>query len=138
MIRRPPNFTLFPYTTLFRSECACRWVLPSLGGPDRASHELGKLRGVAKGPLAFAPSNNRLCNGASKPFFAVVTYHLRNLLGIGFRQPVRHALAARGVHAHVQRTLEAEAEATLRVVDLGRAHAQVHQHALHAAEIGRA
>src|SRR3989442_10042322 len=37
MIRRPPRSTLFPYTTLFRSslECACRWVLPSLAGPDR-------------------------------------------------------------------------------------------------------
>src|SRR5438874_11313278 len=23
MIRRPPRSTLFPYTTLFRSECAC-------------------------------------------------------------------------------------------------------------------
>src|SRR3712207_8772895 len=24
MIRRPPRSTLFPYTTLFRSHCACR------------------------------------------------------------------------------------------------------------------
>src|SRR5438876_7116577 len=24
MIRRPPRSTLFPYTTLFRSDCACR------------------------------------------------------------------------------------------------------------------
>src|SRR5690348_17456397 len=25
MIRRPPRSTLFPYTTLFRSEIACSW-----------------------------------------------------------------------------------------------------------------
>src|ERR1043165_10119122 len=27
MIRRPPRSTLFPYTTLFRSRFACRWVV---------------------------------------------------------------------------------------------------------------
>src|SRR2546427_4803616 len=56
---------------------------------------------------------------------AVVTYHLRNLLGIGFRQPVRHALAARGVHAHVQRTLEAEAEADRKSTRLNSSHSQI-------------
>src|SRR3712207_8579611 len=40
MIRRPPRSTLFPYTTLFRSEevrvvSPCeRYILPSLGGED--------------------------------------------------------------------------------------------------------
>jgi hypothetical protein len=55
-------------------------------------------------------SNNRLCNGASKPFFAIVTYHLRNLLNLGCGQPLGHALAARGVHAHVQRAVETKTE----------------------------
>src|SRR2546429_8540438 len=29
MIRRPPRSTLFPYTTLFRSNASCRVLLPS-------------------------------------------------------------------------------------------------------------
>src|SRR6188768_4357608 len=37
MIRRPPRstrrLTLFPYTTLFRSACGCRW--PGPAGPAR-------------------------------------------------------------------------------------------------------
>src|SRR3712207_7355905 len=37
MIRRPPRSTLFPYTTLFRSQRA-------LGGPQRVDrHELGEV-----------------------------------------------------------------------------------------------
>src|SRR2546430_10426270 len=42
MIRRPPRSTLFPYTTLFRSEAAS---VPSLGGDRRgALRELGAGR----------------------------------------------------------------------------------------------
>src|SRR3970282_2975927 len=38
MIRRPPRSTLFPYTTLFRSDgryTAGRWALPRRAGPSR-------------------------------------------------------------------------------------------------------
>src|SRR3712207_8871073 len=39
MIRRPPRSTLFPYTTLFRSELAyCRISVCLLLGPDVADH----------------------------------------------------------------------------------------------------
>src|SRR3712207_6918077 len=31
MIRRPPRSTLFPYTTLFRSESRLRWVIARYG-----------------------------------------------------------------------------------------------------------
>ena len=41
---------------------------------------------------------------------------------------MRHALATGGIHAHVQRTVEAEAEPARGVIDLGRTDAQVHQH----------
>src|SRR3712207_7598413 len=35
MIRRPPRSTLFPYTTLFRSDCHSAWFrgIPALGVP---------------------------------------------------------------------------------------------------------
>src|SRR2546430_9240042 len=36
MIRRPPRSTLFPYTTLFRSQYRRRWAVPSLVHPVRA------------------------------------------------------------------------------------------------------
>src|SRR3712207_8628351 len=29
MRRRPPRSTLFPYTTLFRSDCAATWAMPA-------------------------------------------------------------------------------------------------------------
>src|SRR3712207_5990852 len=34
MIRRPPRSTLFPYTTLFRSDLACPPVVECGGGPE--------------------------------------------------------------------------------------------------------
>src|SRR2546430_11331954 len=47
MIRRPPRSTLFPYTTLFRSQSGAGAVQPGrdLGGGARASH--GPRRGSA-------------------------------------------------------------------------------------------
>src|SRR3712207_7501409 len=42
MIRRPPRSTLFPYTTLFRSDGGRR-AAPS-GGGGRRAHGLGDLR----------------------------------------------------------------------------------------------
>ena len=80
-------------------------------------------------PLSPA-SNKRLCNRYSKPFFPIVAYHLCKVALIGAGQKIRGALAAGRVHAHVQRAVEAKAEAARRVVDLRRANAQVEQHAV--------
>src|SRR3712207_7547767 len=57
MIRRPPRSTLFPYTTLFRSEQlrADPLALPVLGHPDRGHVRLvvvGDQPGVADDPVA--------------------------------------------------------------------------------------
>src|SRR3712207_6979582 len=48
MIRRPPRSTLFPYTTLFRSERIERGDLGKLGGPKGklGPGDRGKLRGL--------------------------------------------------------------------------------------------
>src|SRR2546428_9187007 len=48
MIRRPPRSTLFPYTTLFRSE-ALAWSLPSLAVPTLTVLSTGLLAAVAAG-----------------------------------------------------------------------------------------
>src|SRR5258707_8807496 len=39
MIRRPPRSTLFPYTTLFRSERLVKWILGRGGMPPTGSLE---------------------------------------------------------------------------------------------------
>ena len=91
-------------------KCARCRVLARLAGLDRASHERRPARRwFEQGARSVAPSNNRLCNLNSKPFFPIVTYHLRNVALVGAGQEFRRALAARGVHAHVQRAVEAEA-----------------------------
>src|SRR3712207_7967896 len=48
MIRRPPRSTLFPYTTLFRSQLALRRgaaPLPRHRGPARGAHPAAVRRG---------------------------------------------------------------------------------------------
>ena len=104
-------------------------VLVRLAGLDRTSHDGGQLASGSHGSAAFADSNKRLCNRHSKPFFPVVTNHLCNVTLVGASEKVGRGLAAGGVHAHVQRAVETEAEAALGRVDLRRRHAQVQQQA---------
>src|SRR5687768_18029734 len=53
LIRRPPRSTLFPYTTLFRSELLRKeWIAPSEGLPDVPlsfveEHALGEAQSAA-------------------------------------------------------------------------------------------
>src|SRR5687768_18257807 len=41
MLRRPPRSTLFPYTTLFRSELLAEHLFPCFQPADRGLHERG-------------------------------------------------------------------------------------------------
>jgi hypothetical protein len=117
-------------------KCARCRILARFAGLDRTSHDVGKLtRGSNRVP-ALAPSNKRLCNLYSKPFFPIVAYHLGNVAHVGAGEKFRGAFAAGGVHAHVQRSVEAEAEAAGRVVDLRRRHAQVEQQPVHLRHAG--
>src|SRR3712207_9457144 len=43
MIRRPPRSTLFPYTTLFRSNGKTIWQKPFLTGESNMSHSIANL-----------------------------------------------------------------------------------------------
>src|SRR5207237_526429 len=104
-------------------KCARRRVLAWLAGLDRASHEFGQLPCAAEGATLLAASSNRLCNRKSKPFFAEFTNHLRDLFHVRRRQPVRRALPARGVHAHVERAVAPKRKTPRGVVDLRGAHA---------------
>ena len=95
----------------------CR-VLTGLAGFHRVCHELGQLAGAGQRAAGLAARHDRPGNRASKALLAVVTDDLRDVVGFGQRQPLRHTLAARGVHAHVQRPVEAKTKAPRRVVDL--------------------
>src|SRR3712207_7640261 len=53
MIRRPPRSTLFPYTTLFRSQCASRGACVWCG----ESNDSGKGQCVATGRAECAAPN---------------------------------------------------------------------------------
>ena len=118
-------------------KCARCRVLARLAGLDRTSHELGKLpRGSNRAP-AFAPSNKRLCNLYSKPFFPIV-----RITSAMWRSSARArnsaALSPRvGVHAHVQRAVETEAEAARGVVDLRRGDARSSSSAVDRADAER-
>src|SRR5256886_11502306 len=46
MIRRPPRSTLFPYTTLFRSQRPVRWAAPQSGVADVSFRATGALAGA--------------------------------------------------------------------------------------------
>src|SRR5258708_14689074 len=53
MIRRPPRSTLFPYTTLFRSQCLC---LEACCSADDAAARSGSWPG--RSPAAHYPDNS--------------------------------------------------------------------------------
>ena len=67
---------------------------------------------------------------ARHALLAVGPQHVGDLALVGARQPLRRALAAVRIHAHVERAVLAEAEAALGDVELRRGHAEVEQHAV--------
>src|SRR3712207_8112635 len=64
MIRRPPRSTLFPYTTLFRSDHLSRWG----GASDFDVHELG-VEAVAGGDPVRGAQDLGSCIGVRLPRF---------------------------------------------------------------------
>src|SRR5258707_11776291 len=61
MIRRPPRSTLFPYTTLFRSET----IDDQLGGPDTERACAEQQRGLVRREPEF-PAHRRAIDGPCK------------------------------------------------------------------------
>src|ERR1035437_5261533 len=107
-------------------------MLTRFPGFDGVSHKLGQLGRTCNRAAFLSARNNRLCNSASKPFFTVVTYHLRYLVKLGTGQPLRHALATRRIHTDIERSFQPETETARRVVDLRRTDSQVEQYTGHA------
>src|SRR3712207_7016089 len=60
MIRRPPRSTLFPYTTLFRSQVTEKWaqgMVANFARPPRGG-DTDQIRGVASGECGVALANS--------------------------------------------------------------------------------
>src|SRR2546430_7812440 len=69
MIRRPPRSTLFPYTTLFRSNRPERWFHPSIHG----------TAGKTDGPAVFCrPGQSRARGGWRGEAWEIRRAHIRN------------------------------------------------------------
>src|SRR3712207_8948976 len=60
MIRRPPRSTLFPYTTLFRSETRC------CGAFSRLPHNAGRWPYLSGGPGPVGPRPSALFSSRSE------------------------------------------------------------------------
>src|SRR2546428_12111307 len=74
MIRRPPRSTLFPYTTLFRSEEAVEKLAAGERDPARV---LGPIVPIAKGDLPVLDSFQRAVgDGDAEDVAAQVVEHL--------------------------------------------------------------
>ena len=104
------------------------WVLTRFTGFDNRSNQFShgqcgrwQLPRIALGDDSFG-------NAIGKSFFSIVTNHLSYLVGACHAQPVVNALALVCVHSHVQRAVLTERKASLWVVDLRRAHPQIHQY----------
>src|SRR2546427_5721514 len=66
MIRRPPRSTLFPYTTLFRSDCGSRSITRGVAGGFSYRH--GQAHGLAE---ALDRKSTRLNSSHSQISYAV-------------------------------------------------------------------
>src|SRR2546430_16353591 len=76
MIRRPPRSTLFPYTTLFRSQL----VRLNVHGIDKADAATVELLKLTEPPSALFTSQNLLTIGASRALHRL-DLHQRIALG---------------------------------------------------------
>src|SRR5258708_36230983 len=82
MIRRPPRSTLFPYTTLFRSEPAARFAAARGAAGGTAKHPPG--RGVRSAPQERAAIENQ--RTGRRAVRALWRRRRRHRLGVGARR----------------------------------------------------
>jgi hypothetical protein len=106
-----------------------RRVLTGLAGPHGFAYKRGEFTRGCNRPLA-PSSHNLLCNLESKPFFAIISYNLRNVSDLGSRQPLCRRLALRCIHAHVERRVKAETEAPLPLIKLRRRNSNIKEYAI--------
>ena len=92
-------------------------MLARLARAHGARDERRELRGALE-RLPRARRHDRLRDAAREALFSECGDHLANLVDARPSEPGRDRLAACRVHAHIERTVGAEAEAAGRVVEL--------------------
>src|SRR5260370_31819222 len=80
MIRRPPRSTLFPYTTLFRSQCRAEYPPPHRPAPARypSTPDRGSARRSPPGreSAGRAGESDAACRGRSEEHTSELQSHL--------------------------------------------------------------
>jgi hypothetical protein len=82
--------------------------------------------------LGLPSLRNCSCNRLSKPFLTIAADDLRQFTDRCARDESGRALAARRIHPHVERAVVAKRESARRILELGRRHAEIEQHAVDA------
>jgi hypothetical protein len=100
-----------------RLKSACRRVLAGLAGAHRRGDQGGELAGGRDRALAPCRDDG-LRHAARKALLTVSGDHLAYLVDARPSEPLRDRLAARRVHAHIERAVGSETEAALRVIEL--------------------
>ena len=93
-------------------------------------HQVGQLGGVAR-LFGIAPGTLLLDLAGNPPRQALLTVAINKICQLALAGTIKQLtsrLAALGVHAHIERPLEPEAEAPGRHIQLRTAHAQIGQH----------
>ena len=112
-----------------RLEGAGRGMLARLAGAHAAAHQGRKLAGAGK-RLGGARAHDLGGDAIGKALLTQGRDHVTNLIEARMCEPHGNWLAARRVHAHVERAVFAEAEAARGVVELRRGDAEIEQRAI--------
>ena len=112
-----------------RLESARGGMLAGLARRHGARDDLRKLRRTRDRRLT-TRRDDFASDALRETFLAVLTNYARQLVRRRLRDEVRCRRAAAVVHAHVERTVLREAEATRCVVELRRGHTEIEQHAV--------
>ena len=108
-------------------------MLVTLPGRVRSRNQLGQLARTGNRGLR-ASRHHGTGNASRVTLFAIGEEDIGKLAFAHLGQPLGGRAAARGVHAHVERTVIHEAEATRGIVQLRRRHTQIRQNARDATE----
>src|SRR5436309_1965388 len=120
MVRRPPRSTLFPYTTLFRSELAHLLLIDVVGYSKLSDNEqielLQELNQIVRGTESFraAEANGKLIRVPTGDGMTLVFFHSPE-------EPVRCALEisrALQAHPHIQLRMGVHSGQVNRVADI--------------------
>src|SRR5258708_31922644 len=101
MIRRPPRSTLFPYTTLFRSQRPARHgsgVAPLGGVPDGGGYRVGAGRQSGREPHRRLPRHRDRKSTRLNSSHQIISYAVFCL------KKKKNTTASTYAHSHTQRT----------------------------------